>query len=128
MKPCIVCGEPSDGPRCPEHPREPRSGKSKTPNIVARNGTAWKNLSRRLRRLQPWCSVPGCGNTELTVDHIIPLIDGGEPYEITNLQVLCKSHNSAKGRGEGVPGLLPRSAGKPQGATHLGMILNKGDE
>lgn len=124
MKPCLVCGEPSDGPRCPEHPRGPRSGKSKTPNIVARNGTAWKNLSRRLRRLQPWCSVPGCGNTELTVDHIVPLVNGGAPFDLANLQVLCRSHNSAKGRGEGVTRSDPRSAGKAQ--PEMRMVPTEG--
>lgn len=107
MKPCIVCGEPSSGPRCPEHPREPRSGKAKTTTAITGNPTAWKKLSRRLRRMQPWCSVPGCANTELTVDHIVPLVNGGAPFDLANLQVLCRSHNAAKGRGKGCRVRMP---------------------
>lgn len=38
-----------------------------------------------------------CGaTTDLEIDHIVPLNKGGE-HEISNLQVLCKSCNSAKG-------------------------------
>lgn len=34
------------------------------------------------------------------VDHIIPLRDGGAPFERSNLQGLCHSHHSSKTAGE----------------------------
>ena len=38
-----------------------------------------------------------CGTKEdLTVDHIVPLSRGGE-NELSNLQLLCRHHNQAKG-------------------------------
>ena len=43
------------------------------------------------------CAHPGCNeNTNLTVDHIIPLSKGGGD-ELSNLQFLCRKHNSQKG-------------------------------
>lgn len=128
MKPCAVCGTPSDGPRCEEHPKK-RGERTKPAKrgdgVTAANRSPWKNLSRRLRKMQPFCSVPGCGNTDLTVDHITPLSRGGEPYALSNLQVLCQPHNSAKARGEGVPGMRSEAAGKAW--TQLRMVPNKGE-
>jgi 5-methylcytosine-specific restriction endonuclease McrA len=41
---------------------------------------------------QPWCSI--CGSTtDLTADHIVPIIDGGLHGP---LQVLCRSCNSKR--------------------------------
>lgn len=46
--------------------------------------------------MQPFCST--CGATDdLTIDHITPLHLGGDPYAITNLQVLCRACNGRKG-------------------------------
>ena len=48
-KPCIVCGEPCETGRCPEHP-------AKTPPRPSRAigyDSAWDRLSRRARTLQP---------------------------------------------------------------------------
>ena len=47
-----------------------------------------------------WC--PGYGRTahvafDLTVDHIIPLALGGAPTDRSNLAVLCRACNGAKG-------------------------------
>jgi len=43
------------------------------------------------------CTHPGCDEVNnLTIDHIVPLSRGGTD-ELSNLQFLCRRHNSAKG-------------------------------
>lgn len=123
MKPCIVCGEPSQDTRCAEHPKK-RIREQSRDRVTRANRAAWKNLSARLRKLQPWCLVPGCPSTDLTVDHIVPLSEGGEPYAVDNLRVLCRRHNALRTRGDGVVDDLLRSAGQPQ--SQMRMVPNKG--
>lgn len=41
------------------------------------------------------CVFPGCKETSLTVDHVVPLSKGGA-NTIDNIQPLCKGHNSSK--------------------------------
>lgn len=49
-----------------------------------------------MRLLSSPCAVTGCGNRDITLDHVIPLARGGS-HGIGNLQSMCQSHNSAKG-------------------------------
>lgn len=43
------------------------------------------------------CVVNGCVETvDLTIDHIVPLSRGGSD-DLSNLQFMCRKHNSAKG-------------------------------
>ena len=54
LRPCLDCGEPTALTRRPEH---------------RGYDAEWDRLSRRARRLQPWCS--DCGSTEdLQADHL----------------------------------------------------------
>lgn len=56
----------------------------------------WQKLSKLARQLQPFCRV--CHSTQdLTADHIISLANGGR-NELQNIQVLCRSCNSSKGK------------------------------
>jgi 5-methylcytosine-specific restriction endonuclease McrA len=41
------------------------------------------------------CLVLGCDNTDITVDHVIPISKGGS-NTIDNLQPLCRHHNAVK--------------------------------
>ena len=43
-----------------------------------------------LRRAQWFCE--GCGriSAQLEVDHIVPLYKGGRPFDLDNVQVLCR--------------------------------------
>lgn len=41
------------------------------------------------------CLVPGCIETNLTVDHVVPLSKGGS-NAIENIQPLCRHHNAVK--------------------------------
>ena len=53
LRPCVVCGEPTTRGRCPQH---------------RGYDAAWDRLSRKARRLQPFCS--DCGAVEdLQTDH-----------------------------------------------------------
>jgi hypothetical protein len=61
VKPCIECGEPSTESRCDEHQLQPwrhHEGIARARGYDA----AWDKLSRRARRLQPFCS--DCYTTE----------------------------------------------------------------
>ena len=91
LRPCIVCGAPSDlGTRCAAHPA-PRPPRKRPPSSTQGWDRAWQRLSRRARQLQPWCSW--CGTTEdLTGDHL------RWPAEtLDDVQVLCRRCNSRKG-------------------------------
>jgi hypothetical protein len=44
------------------------------------------------------CCYPGCKNTDLHADHVIPLVKGGTS-DISNIQPLCAYHNLSKGTG-----------------------------
>jgi 5-methylcytosine-specific restriction endonuclease McrA len=62
-----------------------------------RNGLPVFEISKKdMRRLlgSP-CAVEGCMNTDIQIDHVIPIARGGG-HGIGNLQSLCKSHNSSK--------------------------------
>jgi 5-methylcytosine-specific restriction protein A len=57
---------------------------------------AWLRLSRQAIAAHPFCSHPGCKETnDLTADHITPKSKGGTST-LENIQVLCRRHNSAK--------------------------------
>ena len=58
-----------------------------------RQGT-WARLIKRDGRK---CKMCGIANEILTIDHIIPLSRGGHPRQLSNLQILCKTHNYEKG-------------------------------
>ena len=56
--------------------------------------TAWRKL--RLIKLDNHPLCEKCGKPAEEVDHIIPVANGGEMYEYTNLQSLCKPCHSKK--------------------------------
>lgn len=94
LRPCIQCGEPTDGPRCPEHTTDTRIRKEKG---QAAYDPVWRKLSLKARKMQPWCQ--DCNGTDdLTCDHIIPKTVAPElVHTIENLAVRCRSCNSRRG-------------------------------
>jgi 5-methylcytosine-specific restriction endonuclease McrA len=61
------------------------------------NSKTKKRIRQELERGRPRCANPGCHRrTNLTIDHIVPLSKGGSDH-ISNLQLLCRACNTAKG-------------------------------
>jgi 5-methylcytosine-specific restriction protein A len=48
------------------------------------------------RRDNPYCQWPGCPRLADQTDHIVPLAEGGDRYNRTNLQSLCTPHHKTK--------------------------------
>ena len=92
LRPCLTCGEPSSGSYCSGcRPADTR------PTMRQRGyGTAWDKLSKRLRRLSPFCE--SCGATEqLSVDHVLPVSDYPELILVVeNCRVLCRTCNAKR--------------------------------
>lgn len=96
-RPCISCGAPSPATRCPRcstaHERAKLS--------AARRGydRTWRELSRRARRLQPFCA--DCGATEaLTTDHSPQAWQRrarGQVIRTRDVTVLCGPCNTRRG-------------------------------
>ena len=98
LRPCPApdCGELTDAAWCPEHTPTP----AERPTPLERGyDWRWRKLSERARREQPFCSV--CLTTEdLTTDHSPEAWQRkaeGKAIRLQDIDVLCRSHNSAKG-------------------------------
>jgi 5-methylcytosine-specific restriction enzyme A len=100
-RPCLDCGRLTTGSRCPDHTRAHQRtrdlARRDDPMRQLRRSSAWRRLSEQARAQQPWCSVPGCHDLDLTADHIISPLLGGGPLDPNNVQVLCRTHQNRKG-------------------------------
>jgi 5-methylcytosine-specific restriction enzyme A len=115
-KACSVCGEPSEKSRCRQHrPKDPRDRQARGYDW------AWDELSRRARRLQPFCS--DCGTTDnLEADHLPSAWERkaqGKPLRLADVDVVCGPCNRRRGsarpghtRGDGPTGPVQAPAGK----------------
>ena len=82
---------------CPEHRRKARRETDKRTGRV--RGSKWSALRRRVLARDMLCQdgrVCNHKNTSVEVDHIIPLVDGGHPTEMSNLQGICCACHRAK--------------------------------
>jgi 5-methylcytosine-specific restriction endonuclease McrA len=95
LRPCLGCGEPTTGSRCPDC-AIPRPSRLSTAHPKLRTHR-WQRLSERLRRRSPFCEI--CGSTDrLSVDHVIPASERPDLiFAIENLRVLCLHHNQSRG-------------------------------
>lgn len=111
---CSECGRPYERERssgyCDEcRPTRPRtvrrikSERDRGTNKERGYGAAWRRLSRRARRLQPWCS--DCGRTdELTADHSPEAwrrVALGKPVRLEDIDVVCRWCNADRGPARG---------------------------
>ncbi len=102
-RPCLTCGTPTQGTRCPDHARVAERER----HNPAYDTPAYRKARARFRRrwMQdhgPLCMGWGQDPPHLTlepleVDHVVPLAAGAAPLDESNWQMRCKRHNVAKG-------------------------------
>jgi len=91
--PCLSCGAPSERTRCGGcQPAEQRRLDARRGSFRQRGyDSAWDRLSRRARRLQPFCG--DCGSREhLTVHHL-----QWPATRLAHVEVLCSPCNNRRG-------------------------------
>jgi len=115
-RPCLDCGEViASGSRCDDCRRAHRRATDPPKaNTKARGyGSRWQRLSKRARRMQPWCT--DCGTTEdLTTDHTPEAwarFYAGRPIRLQDIDVVCRPCNARRGRARPV-------APSPTGTTN----------
>ena len=145
-KPCVVCGEVSDGSRCAEHRPDQRSDLA--PSTARGYDQRWRRLSERARRIQSFCS--DClSRDDLTTDHSPEAWrrrEAGKPIRMVDIDVVCRSCNAKRGpargqttekvseesnavtRGDTPPPAASRLARQQKTPLYLRTILNKGGE
>jgi hypothetical protein len=92
------CGLITDKNRCPDCARKYEIHRGPR-TMKGRYDAQWRKLVAQAKREHPWCSVckhPGSPDNPLTGDHITPHRAGGRNVR-SNVQVLCRRHNSSKG-------------------------------
>ncbi len=114
LRPCLECGEPTPATRCEQHTT------CRTHELSAGErgyDTAWHRLSKRARKLQPWCS--DCGALgDLTADHSAKAWArkaAGKVLRLRDVEVVCRSCNSKRGARR--VGLTPRGEGPSEGVS-----------
>lgn len=131
MKPCVNCGQLlEERSRCTDCATEQKKTQHRwTPKRRSREvgyTTEWDKLSRRARRMQPWCS--DCGSPEdLTADHSLEAWQryyAGLPIRLRDVDVVCRPCNIDRGTPGGMRS--SRHAGTPAGqaesALHTGRF------
>ena len=110
LRPCLVCGTPTERSRCPNHQPSADHHRPNKPSATARGyDWTWTQLSKRARRAQPWCTDCGATN-DLQTDHKPEAWDrraAGLPIRLADVDVVCGPCNRARG--------TARPGGMPQG-------------
>ena len=59
------------------------------------NTSRWRTIRNLVRQRDPVCRMCNTEPTH-TVDHVKPIRDGGDAWDMDNMQGLCKACNAAK--------------------------------
>jgi 5-methylcytosine-specific restriction protein A len=73
-------------------PCRPAFEGSHNPGSTAR----WRKLRAAKLRTNPICEHDGCRLLATEVDHVVPLSIGGDRWDWSNLQSLCRGHHADK--------------------------------
>lgn len=97
LRPCLQCGVPSTGSRCEEHEAERLARLDLRRGSATQRGYgyAWRRLSEKARRRQPFCSEChhiGSPRNPLTVHHL-----RWPATSLEDCEVLCQVHNNRRG-------------------------------
>ncbi len=102
LRPCLDCGTPVDTPRCSEcaPPIERERHNRKSSPRARGYDSQWDRLSKRARKLQPFCA--DCGATrDLQTDHSEEAWRrkaAGLPVTLATVAVVCGPCNRERGR------------------------------
>lgn len=122
LVPCIDCGELAEGTRCEDcaakfEARRAAGMRDRLATAPAKTSahkrgynSRWTRLSRRARRLQPFCS--DCGKTtDLQCDHTPEAWErhaAGLPIRLCDVDVVCGDCNRKRGAARGEHVTRPR--------------------
>jgi len=114
-RPCLTCGEVSEGSRCPDHTRERH--RDRTSARSRGYDGRHDRLSKRARKLQPFCL--DCLTTEnLTLHHTEEAWrrhEARKPPRLSDYVVLCGPCNNRRGSSRTATGLdKPRGRVPPE--------------
>lgn len=99
LRRCLACGELTAQ-------RHAHASPGRIASAAVHQSARWRRLSARLVRQWigehgPWCPgwhVPRHVSYDLTADHLVPVAEGGAPFDERNVSILCRSCNGRKGR------------------------------
>lgn len=83
--------------RCAEHAQQVNKTTHRNKHIYG--SKRWQLLRRSVLIQQPLCAC-GCGRLSEDVDHVVPIEQGGAPYDRENLQALTHSCHAIKTKRE----------------------------
>lgn len=79
-------------------PKQAQSGRT-SENRHIYNSTRWRKLSAAHKRAHPLCvecEKKGFVVPVKVTDHIVPINNGGDPWDWKNLQSMCNMHHNKK--------------------------------
>jgi 5-methylcytosine-specific restriction protein A len=116
---CRALVPSNQGGRCDAHRKAKQQQADKWRGSAQERGydSEWATFSANWRRQHPVCGMRAdhqlhfdhsrcaregrLNGKDLVTDHIVPLSDGGEKFDESNLQTLCRACNTAKDTGWG---------------------------